>query len=390
MNKQLFKTSQFIKSFSENGQLGGILLLLATTVSLVITNSSQGESYLHFWETTIGTGSLALSVEAWVNDALMVVFFFLVGIEIKRELQVGELSSMKQALLPIVAALGGLITPALIFLAFNHGTAAASGWAIPTSTDIAFSLAVLSLVGNRVPLGLKVFLTALAIIDDLGAILIIAFFYTEQLQWVYLGLAAAITTVLIVLSRLKIRTLYAHWFLGIILWYCILQSGIHATLAGVILAFTIPLEAISGLEHRLNKPVNYLLLPLFALANTTIHLSAEAFQSLLEPMELGIFLGLLLGKPLGISLASFLLIQSKAAALPLHTNWKQMAGAGVVAGIGFTMSIFLTNLSFSNPEFLNGAKLSIILTSFTAGLLGFILLRWATKPMAYEGSFRKK
>lgn len=381
MTKPLRTASQFIQSFSKNGQLGGILLLLATALSLLITNSSQGESYLHFWEKTWDVGTLELSLEAWVNDGLMVVFFFLVGIEIKWELQVGELASIKQSLLPIVAAFGGLITPALIYLAFNHNTEAASGWAIPTSTDIAFSLAVLALLGNRVPLGLKVFLTALAIIDDLGAILIIAFFYTEQLQWLYLALAALITIILAALNRLKTRTLYAHWILGILLWYCILQSGIHATLAGVILAFTIPLEAIAGLEHRLSKPVNYFLLPIFALANTTIHLSAEAFHSLLEPLEMGIFLGLLLGKPLGISLASFLLIQSKAATLPLHTSWKQMIGAGVVAGIGFTMSIFLTNLSFSNPEFLNGAKLSIILTSLMAGVAGFILLKWVTKPV---------
>ncbi|WP_262922940.1 Na+/H+ antiporter NhaA [Hymenobacter cellulosilyticus] len=265
-----------IRELSESGKLSGLLLLLATVISLLISNSGLGQSYLHFWETPLGWGPLEKTLAHWVDDGLMVVFFFSVGLEIKREVLYGELTDMRQALLPILAAVGGVLVPAGIYLAFNVGTPTSHGWAVPTATDIAFSLGILSLLGEKVPLGLRVFLTALAIIDDLIAVLIIALFYTAGLDLTYLLAAAGIFAALVVLNRLKVTWLPLYFLLGLGLWFFVLKSGVHATIAGVLLALTIPTDAIEKLEAALHKPISYLILPIFALANTAIVISSES------------------------------------------------------------------------------------------------------------------
>ena len=335
----------------------------------------MGLSYTHFWEIHLGLDWLKLSIEQWVNDALMAVFFFLVGIEIKRELLVGQLSNLQQSLLPLGAALGGIIVPALIYIGFNIGTETAQGWAIPSATDIAFSLAVLSILGKSVPLPLKVFLMALAVIDDLGAILIIAFFYTGSLHIAYLFSAALLYGLLVILNRRAVPFLAAYVIVGVCLWFCILRSGIHATVAGVLLASVIPLKRIAGLEHLLHKPVNYGILPVFALANTAIVLSADVLAHFIQPISLGIFFGLLIGKPMGVLFICFCLIQSKIVRLPAGVTWPQLIGVSCLAGIGFTIAIFVTTLSFDKPALLNVAKLAIISASLLAGVIGYSVLR---------------
>lgn len=346
---------------------------------MLATNSSVGPLYLHFWETPIGPSWLTLSIEQWVNDGLMAIFFFLVGIEIKRELLIGELSDLSRSILPIAAALGGIIAPSLIYFSLNAGTGTAQGWAVPAATDIAFSLSVLSLVGKRVPLSLKVFLAALAIIDDSGAIFIIAFFYTTTLQTTYLITASVLVGILLILNWRNVRPLWPYILVGIVLWFCILQSGVHATLAGVLLASVMPLKQIAHLESKLHLPVNYVILPLFALANTAIILNASAFILLTQPVGLGILLGLLIGKPLGVILTCFCLIRLRIARLPAGVSWLQLIGVGCLAGIGFTISVFVATLSFDDSSVLNVAKLATICGSVLSGILGFIIIRSAAK-----------
>lgn len=367
-----------IKELAESGRLGGLLLMGATVLSMALANSPWAEPYTQFWHAYLGAPPLKLSVEHWVNDGLMVVFFFLVGLEIKREVLLGELSSVQQSLLPAVAAVGGMIVPAGIFLFFNAGTPAVSAWAVPTATDIAFSLAVLSLLGPRVPFALSVFLTALAIIDDLLAILVIAVFYTEQLHGAYLAGAAGLLAALIVLNRLRVKNLFWYFALGLGLWFCVLQSGVHATLAGVLLALTIPLNRVEDLEHHLHGPVNYGIVPVFALANTAIGLSATALGGLIEPLGLGILLGLVVGKPLGIAVFVWISNRLGLTSLPQGVTKPQLIGAGCAAGIGFTMSIFIANLSFTDIEALNVAKLAVVGASLTAGIVAFGWLRAST------------
>ena len=281
-----------IKELSESGKLGGVLLILATIISISITNSSFGENYLHFWHHEIGNSFISMHIEHWVNDLLMAIFFFLVGLEIKRELITGELSSPKKVLLPLLAALGGMLFPALIFFAFNAGSENTHGWAIPTATDIAFSLGVLSLLGKRVPLSLKVFLTALAIIDDLGGILIIAIFYTNEIHTNYLLLSLGVITVLFLLNKFKANHFIFYFIPILFLWYFIYKSGVHATIAGVVSAFFIPINKVEKYEHILHQPVNYFILPIFALANTTIALSAESIPHIFSDLGFGIILAL--------------------------------------------------------------------------------------------------
>ncbi len=363
------------RELSETGKLSGILLICATILSISLSNSEFGLTYLDLWQQQIGFSFLSKSIEHWINDGLMVIFFFLVGLEIKRELIVGELSNRRQALLPVLAAIGGIVTPALIYILFNmRSPENVHGWAIPTATDIAFSLAILSLLGNRVPLSLKIFLTALAIIDDLGAILIIAVFYTSTLQINYLLIAMVILAGLLIMNRMHVQYISLYLLTGVVLWYFILKSGIHPTIAGVLLAMLIPQKLSGDTEHQLHKPVNYVILPLFALANTAIPLDMHSMGMAFSDISLGIVCGLVFGKPIGILLFSYLSVKFQVAELPARSSWKMMAGIGFVAGIGFTMSIFIASLSFHNADSLNIAKLAIISGSIFSAVAGYIIL----------------
>jgi len=379
------KLSNTFSNFFESEKSSGILLIICTVVSLLLANSVIGANYLSISQLYVG----GLSVEHWINDALMAVFFLLIGLELERELYNGELSNFKNALLPIAAAIGGICLPALIHLVFNSGTPTQAGIGIPMATDIAFALGVLALLGNRVPASLKVFLTALAVMDDLGAIIIIAVFYTAQLSLVYVIGALAVLGLLVALNRFQVMSLMPYLFGGAVMWFLMLKSGVHATIAGVLLAFTIPFthkeddeESPSHkLEHVLHKPVAFIILPIFALANTGIVLGAGALQSLSTTNGLGIILGLLIGKPIGISLLSFIAVSIGICRLPLDLNWKHVFGAGLLGGIGFTMSIFITNLAFTgDANIINASKMAILLASLSAGTIGFLWLKLLGKP----------
>lgn len=378
------RATRLFKEFFDSEKAGGLVLIACAVISLVVANSALGADYQQFWHSKLG----GLSVGHWVNDGLMAIFFLLIGLELEREIYTGELSKIKDALLPAFGAIGGMIVPAGFFLLFNFGTATQSGGGIPMATDIAFALGVLSLLGKRVPTSLKVFLTALAVIDDLGAILIIAIFYTKTLLWTNLIIALGIFGLLLVFNRHKIRNLIPYVFGGVIMWYFMLHSGVHATIAGVLLAFAIPFgdggerSPSYLLQHFLHKPVGFFILPLFALANTAIVLSGDIGQTLTENYSIGIALGLIVGKPLGIFLLAFLAVSLKLCVLPDDLNWKKVFGAGLLAGIGFTMSIFITLLAFDDETIINNAKLVILLSSLIAGLIGFFFLKAVLKTEA--------
>lgn len=367
-----------IRELSDSGKLAGLLLILATILSLVLSNTSTSARYLSLWNLHVGHGVLYKTVTHWINDGLMAIFFFLVGLEIRREVVDGELSNPRQALLPVLAAVGGVAAPALIHLAFTQNTPEASGWAIPTATDIAFSLGILALLGKRVPASLRIFLTALAIIDDLLAVLIIALFYSGNLHLAYLTGAAGVFALLLLLNRLKVNAISIYLGLGLLLWFCVLESGIHATVAGVLLAITIPVSRIERLEHALQRPVSYVLLPIFALCNTAIVLNTGLGAVFGAPMALGIGLGLLLGKPLGIVGVVALLVRLGVAELPSLVNWRQMVGLGFTAGIGFTMAIFIATLAYQDPATVDVSKLAVLIGSAISAMVGAIIL-WFTK-----------
>jgi len=369
-----------IKEFIHDSRSVGITLICCTIVSLVFTNSSWGASYLHFWEREVDISSSSLhlphSVLHLINDGLMAVFFFLVGLEIKRELLVGELASFKKSMLPIFGAIGGMVVPALIFLLWCGGTVYAKGWGIPMATDIAFSLGILSLLGKRAPLSLRIFLTALAIIDDLGGILTIAIFYAGDIQWHYLLFGGGLLVVLTLMNVFRFRQYFFYFLLGIFLWYCIFNSGVHATIAGVLLAFTIPLHKIEKLEHALHDPVNFLIMPLFALANTAILLPDSFSTVFTSVVHHGIMSGLVLGKPIGILLFAFISVKLGISTLPAGIKWKQILGAGMIAGVGFTISIFMSTLAFKDPEVQIIAKVAVMGASLIAAIAGFLYLRF--------------
>ena len=380
------KMTRLFKDFFDSEKAGGLILIGCTILSLVIANSTFGESYHHFWQTQFA----GHSIEHWVNDGLMTIFFLLIGLELEREIYKGELSNFKDALLPIFGALGGIIIPAGLFMLFNFGTATQSGAGIPMATDIAFALGILALLGNRVPTSLKVFLTALAVIDDLGAILIIAIFYTKALLWTNLFIALGIFALLIVFNRLKIRNLIPYLIGGVAMWYFMLNSGVHATITGVLLAFAIPFgngdEKSTSyiLQHFLHKPVAFIILPIFALANTAIIMSGDIGRTLTQNYSVGIAVGLIIGKPLGIFLFTFLAVTFGLCKLPDDTNWKSILGVGFLGGIGFTMSIFITLLAFDNETIINNAKFVILISSLIAGLIGFISLKLTLKPATID------
>ena len=373
--------TKLFKEFFDSEKSGGLTLIGCTILSLAIANSNFGEGYHNFWQTQFAGHSIG----HWVNDGLMTIFFLLIGLELEREIYKGELSNFKDALLPIFGAFGGIIIPAGIFMLFNYGTQTQSGAAIPMATDIAFALGILSLLGNRVPTSLKVFLIALAVIDDLGAILIIAIFYTKTLIWANLFIALGIFSLLLVFNRLKIRNLIPYLIGGVAMWYFMLNSGVHATITGVLLAFAIPFgngnEKSTSyiLQHVLHKPVAFIILPIFALANTAIILSGDIGQTLTQNYSLGIALGLIVGKPLGIFLLAFLAVTFGFCKLPADLNWKAIIGVGFLGGIGFTMSIFITLLAFDNETIINNAKFVILVASLIAGLIGFLSLKLTLK-----------
>lgn len=386
----LKKINRFVfKSFLESNSAGGILLMLCVVASLIIANTNLGVSFESFLSTSIGYETVTLHLKhpilLWINDGLMAIFFLLVGLEIKRELIEGELSSVKQASLPIFAAIGGMLVPALIYALINFNGPTAHGWGIPMATDIAFAIAVISLLGKKVPLALKIFLTALAIVDDLGAILVIAFFYTNDLQLSYIPYIFGCLAILFALNYFNVKTIIFYLIPGAFLWYFIHGFGVHATIAGVLTAFFLPttedaiVSPLEKLEHVLVKPVNFLIMPIFALANTNIKFESEMVNGLFGNLSIGIILGLILGKPIGITLMSFIAVKLKISALPKNTNWFQMIGLGLLAGIGFTMAIFIALLSFSEVEFQTQAKFSILIGSILSGCLGFLLLKYAGK-----------
>lgn len=380
------KATKLFKDFVDSEKAGGLVLIACTILSLILSNSSFVTVYHDFFQTKFA----GHSIEHWVNDGLMAIFFLLIGLELEREIYIGELSKLKDALLPIFGALGGMFVPVGIFLLYNYGTSTQSGAGIPMATDIAFALGILSLLGNRVPTSLKVFLTALAVIDDLGVIIIIVIFYTKTLLWTNLFIALGIFVLLLVFNRLKVRNLIPYLIGGVAMWYFMLLSGVHATITGVLLAFAIPFgkgdEKSTSyiLQHFLHKPVAFIILPIFAFANTAIVFSGDIAQTLTENNSLGIALGLVVGKPLGIFLLSFFAVTFGLCKLPTDLNWKSIFGAGLLAGIGFTMSIFVTLLAFENETIINNSKLVILISSLTAGLLGFLTLRLTLKKTQTE------
>lgn len=362
-----------IKELADSGKLSGMLLLFCTIISITLTNSFFGSDYSNIWHKEINLGIISKSIEHWINDGLMAIFFFMVGLEIKREVVRGVLSNVKSAMLPVISAVGGVIFPALIFLFFNSGSKFESGWAIPTATDIAFSLGILSLLGSRVPFSLKIFLTALAIIDDLMAIIIIALVYTSSIDVTFLFYAAAIISVLVLLNKSKFRNLPVYYILGLLLWFFVMQSGVHATIAGVMLAFTIPIQSVERIERNLYKPVTYLILPLFALANTAIPFNMEIAKGLTSTLSIGIVAGLFLGKVTGITLFSMSAVKLKIGTLSGNVSLKQIIAVGFIAGIGFTMSIFISNLSFTQTLIINESKLAVLLGSFVSAVTGILI-----------------
>ena len=377
------KITQLFRDFSDSEKSGGITLIVCTIVSMVLANTAFGDNYTHFWHFNLG----GQSIEYWINDGLMTIFFLLIGLELEREVYIGELSKIKDALLPIFGALGGMMIPAGIYLLLNFGTSTQSGAGIPMATDIAFALGILSLLGNKVPTSLRVFLTALAVIDDLGAIMVIAIFYTKAIIWANLFTAMGIFVFLIILNRLKIRNLIPYLIGGFAMWYFMLHSGVHATITGVLLAFAIPFgngdEKSTSyiLQHFLHKPVAFIILPLFALANTAIVINTDLGEIISQKFSLGISFGLVFGKPIGIVLLSFLAVTLGICKLPDDLNWKSIIGVGFLGGIGFTMSIFITLLAFDDFELQNGSKITILIASVVAALIGFVLLHFALKRL---------
>jgi NhaA family Na+:H+ antiporter len=386
---------RLVRPFQEFADLeasGGLLLIGCTVAALIWANSPFAGSFFHFWhmDLTFGRigGLLAKPLHFWINDGLMALFFLLVGLEIKREILVGELASFQRAVLPIAAALGGMIVPAAFYLLFNHGGPGAAGWGIPMATDIAFALGVLALLGSRVPTSLKVFLAALAIADDIGAVLVIAFFYTERISWISLGVGGVFFVALLAANRAGVRHLLIYAILGLGLWVAFLQSGIHATVAGVLLAIAIPARQRTAsravltshespmlrLEHALIPWNRYLIMPVFALANAGVALGGGAARSVVAPVSLGVIFGLVIGKPIGIVLFSWLATRTRLAGMLDGIGWRQIVGVGMLGGIGFTMSLFIANLAFGEAPALETAKVGILLASVVSGIAGAIVL----------------
>ncbi len=386
----MYVLTETFKRFFDSEKTSSLILIACTVLSLALANSTLGPTWLAIWNTDIGS----LSLSHWINDGLMAIFFLLIGLELERELYVGELSNFRNALLPVVAAIGGMAAPALIHYAFNTGLPTQAGIGIPMATDIAFALGALALLGTHVPPALKVFVVAFAVIDDLGAIILIALFYSGDLSMAYLagGLAAWVT--LLLLHRYgRVQSLPVYLLGGFVIWVLMLKSGVHATISGVMLAFAIPFwsrgegqaSPSHRLENALHKPVTLLILPLFALANTGVVLDGSLLGSMLDPNSLGIVGGLVIGKPVGILLCALLALWLGWCMLPEDLNWRHLLGAGMLGGIGFTMSIFITNLAFSTqPEMIDASKLAVFSGSLLAAVLGSIWLAWVGRRSSAE------
>ncbi len=381
------KLSKIFIEFFHSEKAGGLILVFVTLASLILANSAYQTNYINLWHIELGGHTIV----HWINDGLMTIFFLLIGLELEREIYHGELSNIKNASLPIFGAMGGMVVPAGLFLLLNFGTETQSGAGIPMATDIAFAIGILSLLGNKVPASLKVFLTALAVMDDLGAIIVIAIFYTTSLAFTNLFIALGIFGLLIILNRLKVSNLIPYLVGGAAMWYFMLNSGVHATITGVLLAFAIPFgnggskSASFILQHFLHKPVAFFILPLFAIANTGIAIGDDWLGALEQSNSIGIIAGLVIGKPLGIWLFSFIGAGLGLCALPSDLKWQNIIGAGFLAGIGFTMSIFITLLAFDNAEIINNSKIAILIASTIAGLIGFIFLKLTLKaPVKIE------
>lgn len=375
------RLTKLFNEFFESEKGGGLALILCTIVSLILANSAFQAFYNGFWNTDFA----GHPIYHWVNDGLMTLFFLLIGLELEREIYIGELSDIKNAILPVIAAIGGMVVPAGFHFFFNAGTSTQAGAGIPTATDIAFAIGILSLLGNRVPAVLKIFLTALAVIDDLGAIIVISIFYSGAISLLYLGIALGIFGVLLALNRLKVHNLIPYLIGGVFMWYFMLHSGIHATITGVLLAFAIPFgnggerSPSYILQHHMHFPVTFVILPIFALANTSITLPESWITTLVTPNNMGIFTGLVLGKPIGILLFSMLAVLFGLAALPKEIKFKHIAGVGFLGGIGFTMSIFITLLAFEQPELIAASKITIMISSLIAALTGLLWLQLTLK-----------
>lgn len=375
------KLTRLFNEFFNGEKTGGLILIFVTLISIGLANSALQTNYIGFWHFDIGGHSIV----HWINDGLMTIFFLLIGLELEREIYHGELSDIKNASLPIFGALGGMFVPVGLFLLLNFGTDMEAGAAIPMGTDIAFAIGILSLLGNRVPSSLKIFLTALAVIDDLGAIIVIAIFYTTSIAFVNLFIALGIFGFLLILNRLKVHNLIPYLIGGVAMWYFMLHSGVHATITGVLLAFAIPFgnggekSPSFVLQHFLHKPVAFFILPLFAIANTCIAVGDSWQSGLGELSSLGIMIGLVIGKPLGIFLFSFIGVGLGLCTFPTDLKWKNIVGAGFLGGIGFTMSIFITLLSFDDAVIVNNSKIAILIASLIAGTIGFIWLRLTLK-----------
>lgn len=368
--------TQLYNEFFKSEKTGGFILISCTIISILLANSIWNIDYFQIWQYSIGGHSIV----HWINDGLMTIFFLLIGLELERELYKGELSNLKNASLPILGAMGGMLVPAFIYLIFNIGTKYQSGFGIPMATDIAFAIGFLSLLGKKVPSSLKIFLTAFAVIDDLGAIIIIAIFYTSTLSFLYLFLALLVFLILIILNRFKVYNLIPYIIGGIVMWYFMLNSGVHATITGVLLAFAIPFKngdhksPSNILQHILHKPVAFIILPLFAMANTCISIIDNWHIGLIESSSLGIILGLVLGKPFGIWLFSYIGVLLGFCIIPSDLKWKHIIGAGILGGIGFTMSIFITLLAFKDSSVINNSKIAILFASIISGIIGYLFL----------------
>ena len=384
--------SKPFKSFFQLEAASGLVLLIAAIIALVISNSNFSELYFTTLKQYLFIGvndfGLKLSVHHWINDLLMAIFFFFVTLEIKREFIQGELANIKKALLPIIGAVGGMVVPALVYIAINFGnTETLNGWAIPSATDIAFSLGILSLLGSRVPISLKIFLTALAIIDDLGAILIIAFFYSGDLSISYLSLILISYIFLLILNKLDIKKFLPYLIIGSFMWFFTYKSGIHATIAGVLLATTIPhrikdkdFSLLIKLEHAISPYVAFMIMPIFAFANAGVSLEGLSLSSLLQPVPLGILLGLFVGKQIGVMIFSFIAVKTGAAQMPDKSSWLSLYGVSILTGIGFTMSLFVGNLAFAeNIQYIDGVKIGVLAGSLLSTLFGYFILLFSLK-----------
>lgn len=378
--------TRLYNEFFRSEKTGGLILVLITAASIWLANSSLQDEYISIWKYKMAGHSIA----HWINDGLMTIFFLLIGLELEREINIGELSDIRNASLPIFGAIGGILVPAGFYLLFNYGSHTLSGIGIPTATDIAFAIGILSLLGKRVPGSLKIFLTALAVIDDLGAILIISVFYTGSIAFANLFIALGIFGFLILLNRLKVYNLIPYLIGGVAMWYFMLHSGVHATITGVLLAFAIPFSKGGEkspsyiLQHFLHNPVAFIILPLFAAANTSVIIGNTWLSGLGEPASLGILAGLVIGKPLGIIAFTFMGVVLGICRLPSDLQWKNILGAGFLAGIGFTMSIFITLLAFEDETLISNSKFAIIAASTLAGIIGFTILKFSLGVQAED------